>query len=151
MVYKVPHVSTFNSDLSIIRKVFSKYITPWRNVADLWSWTGKILRLLEKEFWAKTTWYEIDLSNVIISKILNKIYKSEAKVAKWNYLEANLQEHGIIYIYLFPCLMEKVEERIFSHCTKWTIVIVNAFPFKNHKPLETFKKKWKWKIFIYRV
>ena len=47
--------------------------------------------------------------------------------------------------------MEKVEKRIFSHCTKGTIVIVNAFKFHNHTPIEVFQKKGKDKIFVYEV
>lgn len=151
IIYKVPHVSTFNSDLHIIKEVFSKYISIWNKVADLWSGTWKIVRLLEKDFWAKVTWYEIDLSNVLISKIVNTFKKYDAKIVKWNYLKTDLKNYDVLYIYLFPCLMEKVEERIFSHCTKWTIVIVNAFPLKNKKPIDVFLKNWKEKIFVYRV
>jgi len=100
-------VSTFNSDLHIIKEVFSKYISIWNKVADLWSGTWKIVRLLEKDFWAKVTWYEIDLSNVLISKIVNTFKKYDAKIVKWNYLKTDLKNYDVLYIYLFPCLMEK--------------------------------------------
>lgn len=151
MVYKVPHVSTFNEDLYIVKEAFNTYHLEWKKVADLWSWTWKILRLLDKEFKAEATWYEIDISNVIISKILNKVLSSKATVIKWDYLQADLQKYEVLYIYLFPCLMKKVEERIFSHCKKGTIIIVNAFQFKNHTPSKIFYKKWKEKIFVYKI
>ena len=151
IIYRVPHVATFDSDIVILKKIFVKYITSWKKVADLWSGTGKIIRLLAKEFWAEVTWYEIDLSNVLISKIVNTFKKSDAKIVKGNYLKADLRDYEVLYIYLFPCLMKKVEARIFSHCNKWTIIIVNAFAFKNHKPIDVFLKNWKEKIFVYRV
>jgi hypothetical protein len=117
----------------------------------MWSWIWKIIRFLEKEFKVKATGYEIDFSNVIIAKILNKIFWSKTKVIRWNYFEADLKEYDFIYIYLFPCLMEKVEEKIWSDAKKWTIVFVNAFKFWKHKPIDVFYKKGKEKIFVYEV
>jgi hypothetical protein len=47
--------------------------------------------------------------------------------------------------------MEKVEKKIFSECKKETIIIVNAFPFENHKPMKIYKKSGKGKIYVYKV
>ena len=149
--YKVPQVSTFYSDLEFLRKNLKKYDLSWKKIADLWSGIGKIIRLFEKDFWAKATWYEIDASNVLISKFLNKIFSSKTKVIKWNYFEADLKQYDFIYVYLFPELMEKVEEKIFSDAKKGTIIFVNAFKFEKHKPIEIFYKKKKEKIFVYEV
>ncbi len=149
--YKVPQVSTFSSDFKILKENLWKYDLKGKKMADLWSWIWKIIRFFEKEFGAEVTWYEIDASNVLIAKIINKIFSSKTKVIKWNYFEADLKQYDFIYVYLFPCLMEKVEEKIFSDSKKWTYVFVNAFKFKNHKPIEIFYKKGKEKIFVYKV
>ncbi len=149
--YKVPQVSTFNSDLKILRESFKKYNLEWKKIVDLWSGIWKIMRLLEKEYKANVTWYEIDYSNVLIAKILNKFFNSRWKIIKWNYFEADLRQYDFIYIYLFPELMEKVEEKIFSSAKKWTIVFVNSFKLIKHKPIEIFYKNGKEKIFIYKI
>jgi len=149
--FKVPQVSTFSSDFKVLKDNLWKYNLEWKKIADMWSGIGKVIRFVEKEFWAKSTGYEIDLSNVIIWKILNKVFWSKSKIIKWNYFEADLKKYDFIYIYLFPCLMEKVEEKIFSDAKKWTIIFVNAFKFWKHKPIDIFYKNWKEKIFVYKV
>lgn len=149
--YKIPQVSTFNRDLEILKRVFDKYIIKWKKIADLWSWTWKMLRLFERRYRLEATWFEIDFSNVLISKIISKSFGLKNKSIKKNYFDAELEEFDYIYIYMLPFLMEKVEKKVWSSCKKWTIIFVNAFKFTNHKPIEIYKKNWKDKIFVYEV
>ena len=151
IVYKVPQVSTFNSDLDLLRKVFDKYIIREKKIVDLWSWIWKMLRFFEKEYKMQATWYEIDFSNVLISKIFNKLWKYKNTSKRQNYFKSDLLGFDFIYVYLFPVLMEKVEEKIWKDAKKWTIVFVNAFKFNNHKPIDIFYKAEKEKIFVYEV
>ena len=149
--YIVPQVSTFKSDFEVLRKWLKKYNLRWKKILDLWSWIWKAIRFFEREFDMKATWCEIDLSNTIIAKILNKIFGSKCEVIKWNYFKLDLKQYDFIYIYLFPELMEKVEEKIWKDAKKWTIIFVNAFKFQKHKPIDIFYKNWKEKIFVYEV
>jgi len=149
--YKVPQVSTFGSDFQILKKNLWKYNLEWKKILDMWSWIGKVMRFLEKNFKAKVTGYEIDLSNVIIAKILNKIFNSKTKIIKWNYFDADLKKFDYIYIYLFPELMEKIEEKIWRDAKKGTIIFVNAFKFKKHQPIDIFYKNGREKILVYKV
>lgn len=151
IIYKVPQVSTFNSDLKILRDAFNNYNLNWKKIVDLGSWIWKMTRLFEREYNMKTTWYEIDFSNTFISKIFNKILWYKWKNIRWNYFKKDLSEFDFVYIYLYPVLMEKVEEKIWSKCHKWTIIFVNAFKFKKHKPIKIFQKNWRDKIFVYEV
>ncbi len=149
--YKVPQVSTFNEDLKLLEKVFDKYLIKNWKILDLWSWRWKMLRIFEKKYKMHSTWFEIDLSNVIISKIINKFFWYKNKSIRKNYFKWDLSEFDFIYVYLFPILMKKVEEKIWKSSKPWTIIIVNAFKFEKHKPLEVFQKNWKDKIFVYKV
>jgi len=150
--FKVPQVSTFKSDFKVMKKWLKKYNLEWKKIADLWSWTWKVLRFFEKEFNMKTTWYEIDLANILIAKVVNKIYWLNSIFYKKDYLKADLKKYDIIYIYLFPELIEKIENKIWNECNKWTIVISNAFKFKKHKPINVLKnKKWEEEVFLYKV
>lgn len=150
--YKVPQVWTFKSDFKVMRKYLSKYNLEWKNIVDLWSWTWKALRFFEKEFKMKTTWYEIDLANVIIAKILNYINWNSWVFSVANYLEKDLSQFDCIYIYLFPKIINNIEKKIWEESKDWTIIISNAFKFKNHSPIEVLKDdKWKEEIYIYKV
>lgn len=151
IIYKVPQVWTFASDFKVMRSWLKKYNLKWKKLVDLWSWTWKVLRFFEKEFKTKTTWYEIDLWNIVIAKILNKLFSCNANIYKSNYLKADLSTYDYIYVYLYPELIEKIEEKIWNDCKKWTIIFSNAFKFKKHIPIEILKdSKAKEEIFIYK-
>ena len=151
IIYWVPQVSTFTKDLPILKKVFDKYLIKWKKIVDLWSWIWKMLRIFEKDYKMQSTWFEIDLSNIIIAKIINKIFWYKNIVKKQNYFNADLKEFDFIYLYLFPKLMERLEEKIWKQAKPWTILIVNAFAFKNKKPIEVIQKNWKSKIYVYKI
>lgn len=151
IVYKVPQISSFKSDLIVMRKWLVKYNLEWKNFIDMWSWIWKIIRFFENEFKCKTTWYEIDASNVMIARFLNLLFKNKRKVIKKNYFESDLSKYDVIYIYLFPSLIEKIEEKINKEVKKWTLVISNAFKLKNKKPKEIlYNDKWKEEVYIYK-
>lgn len=149
--YKVPQVSTFDSDFRVLEKYLWKYNLKWKKIIDFWSWIWKIIRFFEKKYYMISTWYEIDLWNILIAKLLNKILKSKSKIINKSYFDANLSKYDYIYVYLFPSLIDKVEKKIFSEGKKWTIIFVNAFKFNKHKPIDVFLKNGKEKIFIYKI
>ena len=152
MIYRVPQVASFNSDLRVMRKWLKKYNLAWKKLIDMWSWTGKMLRFFEKEFACITTWYEIDLANSIIARILNKVFKTNCEVIRWNYFTSNLANFDIIYIYLYPELVAKIEEKIEKEARKGTIVIANAFKLIKAEPIEIiYDDKWKEEVYIYEV
>lgn len=150
--YKVPQVCTFWSDFKVMINNLSKYNLEWKKIIDLWSWTWKVLRFFEKKFKMRVTWYEIDLWNIIISKIYNKIFWCNAEIINKNYFEEDLTKYDFIYVYLFPKLMDKIEEKIWKEAKKWTIIFSNAFRFANNKPIEILKnEKKEEEIYIYKI
>ncbi|MDQ7009013.1 MAG: class I SAM-dependent methyltransferase [Candidatus Gracilibacteria bacterium] len=149
--YVVPQVSTFKSDFLILEKGLEKYNLKGKKIVDLGSGIGKAIRFFEKKFKMESTGYEIDFSNTLIAKILNKIFSYNSKVIKGNYFKADLKKYDFIYVYLFPELMEKVEEKIWKDAKKGTIVFVNAFNFKNKEEIDIFYKNGKKKIYVYKI
>jgi hypothetical protein len=148
----IPQISTFNSDFKIMKKWLKKYNLKWKKILDMWSWIWKVTRFFEKTFWTKTYWCEIDFSNYIISKIINKLFWYNTKFQRWNYLKIDLKKYDYIYIYLFPKIINKAEKRIWKNAKKWTIIFSNAFKFLNHKPIEILiDNKWKEEVYIYKV
>lgn len=93
-----------------------------KKLIDMGSWTWKMLRFFwKKNFWCVTTWYEIDLANSIIARILNKIFVKQTTIIRWNYFISNLADFDIIYIYLYPELVSKIEDKIKMKQKKGTI------------------------------
>ena len=152
IIYKVPLVWTFLSDFNVMKKWLKKYNLKWKYLVDLWSWTWKVLRFFEREFNMKTTGYEIDLWNILIAKFFNKIFWLKAKIVKKSYFDTNLSKYDYIYIYLYPELIEKIQEKIWYDCKEWTIIFSNAFKLKKYKPIEILKdEKWNDEIYIYKI
>lgn len=151
----IPQVSSLKSDLKIMKKNLGWsrwYDLKWKKILDMWSWTWKITRFFEKEFWMKTYWCEIDFSNYYISKLLNFILSYNTKFQRWNYLKINLKEYDYIYIYLFTKIIDKAEIRIWKEAKEWTIIFSNWFKFINHKPIEILiDERWKEEVYIYKV
>lgn len=152
IIYKVPQVSTFQSDFNVLKKFLVKYKPSWKKIVDLGSWTWKTIRFFEKEFNMNTFWYEIDFWNFLISVFLNKLFWLNSTIFRNNYLKADISNYDFIYIYLFTELMKGIESRIWNSAKKWTIIISNAFKLLDHKPIEVlYDDKWKEEIYIYKV
>jgi len=150
--YKVPQVWTFCSDFKVMRKNLWKYNLKWKKIVDLWSWTWKVLRFFEKEYEMFATWYEIDRWNVVMAKMYNYIFGSKSRVIKWNYLKKDLSQFDVIYVYLFPILINDIQDKLWKDCKKWTLIISNAFKFSGLEPLEVFyDEKWVEEMFIYEI
>jgi hypothetical protein len=150
IIYKVPQVASFNSDLRVMRKWLVKYNLKWKKLIDMWSGTGKMLRFFEREFGCNTTGYEIDLANSLIARIFNKIFKLNATIIRWNYFTTNLWDFDIVYIYLYPELVAKIEEKLEQEARPGTIVIANAFKLIKATPKEIiYDDKWKEEVYIY--
>lgn len=135
-----------------MRKWLIKYNLKWKTIADLGSWSWKVLRFFEKEFWMLATWYEIDFSNVLYSRFLNFIFKSKSKVVKWNYLKKDLSEYDVLYIYLFNILMPDVQKKLWKNCKTGTLIISNTFKIPNKIPIEIlFDENGKEEVYIYKI
>ena len=99
-LYWIPQVPTYKIDFDTMKTWLWKYNLEWKKIIDLWSWTWKTLRFFEKNFKTKSTGYEIDLSNYLISIIKNIILWYKSKIYNKNLLKANLQEYDFIYMWL---------------------------------------------------
>lgn len=150
--YKVPQVGTFQSDFKVMKKWLQKYNLSWKKMVDLWCGTGKVLRFFEKNFWMIATWYEIDRSNIIIAKILNFLYQQNTKVVRKDYFTIELWEYDVVYVYLYPILMDQIQKKIWGEAKNGTLVISNAFQFSNKIPIEILcDKNGKQEVFIYEI
>jgi len=143
-ITKVPYVGSFDRQLDIMKEL---QLEKWKTIIDLGCGDGKALRFFAKDFWLKGRWYDLNGFAIIWWKILNKIlWYDNIVLERKNFFDAYIKNADYIYLYLFPPVMDKVEEWIFNNKNTDTIIIVNSFSFPNKQP---FKVIW-WKIYLYK-
>lgn len=105
-------------------------------VYDLGSGNGKLLLLAAKKG-AMTTGYEINPILVIFSTIRGLVspYRKQVKTVWRNFWSADVRDADIVYVYLLPFRMEKLERKLKKELKKGTLVVSNSFIFPHWKIL----------------
>lgn len=148
---KVPYVPSFNSELKLMWQQL--HLKPWKSLVDLGCGDWKSLRFLQKTFWlSRADWFDINPMPIFLWKIYNFFqHAKNVNLYCRDFNQVDLKRYDYVYLYLFPELLEKIEDDIFSKIDEKTIIISNSFQFKKHKPIEILKNEnWKSKIYIYR-
>lgn len=69
-----------------------------------------------------------------------------------DFQQAKLDHYDYIYLYLWPEQLKDIEDWIFSHIDKRTILISNSFMFVSHRPYkEIFDTTGKVVLRLYRL
>ncbi len=94
---------------------------------DLGSGDGRILRLAKKDFPdLETVGYELNPILSSYSRILNRISKIDIQILRSDFLEANLQNNSIIYIFLRPQLLLELKNSFSA--LKNSVIVSHGFP-----------------------
>lgn len=110
-------------------------------VYDLGSGNGKLL-LLAKKKGAVVTGYEINPWLVIFSNLRG------AKTVWKNFWKADLTDADVVFVYLLPYRMEKLENKLKHELKKGALVVSNSFIFPNW---EVYKQDNKNHVYVYKV
>lgn len=148
---KVPYVPSFNSDLKIMWEKLN--LQSGKNIVDLGCWDWKALRYLKKAFnLSQADGFDINPMPVFLWKIYNFLQGAKnVNLYVKDFNQVDLKKYDYIYLYLFPELLEKIEDNIFSKVSSKWVIISNSFQFKKHTPIKVLKSQtWKWKIYIYK-
>lgn len=143
-----PYVNSFGYHLRLLDKY------NWKSgstITDLGCGDGKTLRYICNRFgMQRWVWYDLNTFAIWYGKFVNKLYRlfgirNDITLINNDIYSADIRWSDYIYIYLFPDFMADMEDRLWSSCDKWTIIIANTFAFSNHTPY-TMIKNDKWKI-----
>jgi len=130
----------------LIRKVFKEINLKKGDVFyDLGSGIGNNIIIASQEFGAKSYGYEISPLPYIISKIRTVDIKN-CHIDYRNILDVDLAKADVIYCYLLPELLKKLQPKLST--LKNIIIISQVFKIPNLKPKKEFKINDK-KIYIY--
>lgn len=63
-----------------------------------------------------------------------------------SYYKVNIPEYNVVYVYLFPAIIHKMEDELFANIPPGGMLISNSFKFAKHEPSEILEKRF----YIYR-
>ncbi|MCX6812988.1 MAG: 50S ribosomal protein L11 methyltransferase [Candidatus Azambacteria bacterium] len=119
---------------------------------DLGSGTGQVLVIAEKFFGANTVGFELSPIFYLISK-LNLFFNNtrSSQVFLKNFYNQNISDADVVFAYLIPRSMNKLELKFIRELKKGTRIISYAFAIKNWEPKKILKKERMPPVFIYEI
>lgn len=152
---RVPFVPTHAGDVKFI--VEKLKLSPTDVFYDLGSGNGKVVFLVEKLSGAKTVGFELGWWTILFAKIRLKILdlrfkrKHHIKFKNKNFFKENWSGANVIYCYLYPPLMGRIEEKFLAELKPGSIAIVRDFPFPTMTYAEKYYLPKDHEIYIYRI
>lgn len=148
LLTRVPFVPTYASDVEFFVKKLG--LSSCDVFYDLGSGDGKVVFLVEKLSGAEVTGFELTWWTHWLAKLKKIFMKSKAKFINRNFFKQPWSEATVIYGYLYPPLMGRVEEKFLAECKPGATAIIRDFPFPNIKPSEIIYRPKKHEIYIYK-
>lgn len=145
-IFTVPYVpSRFPKVKKVLREIG---ISKQTKFIDLGSGDGTIVFMAAGMGAAKTTGLDINPFLVVISKFRNLLNHRRGRVdfQLKSFSKHDFSGYNFVYTYLFPELMEKLEDKLFAELPQGAIVLSNTFTFKKHLPEKVIEKKF----FVYK-
>jgi len=118
-------------------------------VCDMGSGNGKLL-MHASHLGAKTVGFEINPFLVLFSnaRAFFSPYRKMMHTYWKNYWQADISHVDVIFIYLLPWKMEKLEQKLIGECKKGTIIVSNSFIFPHLTNIRMDKKHH---VFAFRI
>ncbi|MFH1522191.1 MAG: hypothetical protein ABIE43_00020 [Patescibacteria group bacterium] len=145
-----PYIST---RVEVIKKVLAEIeINAGDNVYELGSGKAGFLRAVEKKY-PKVNYIGIEYSFLLwfISKMQINLCGSKIKLFKKNIFKVDLSKADLIYCYLNPKMMERLEEKFKKECRPGTRIISYAFAIPDFNATKTIRLENGSKIYFYNI
>jgi hypothetical protein len=136
----------------IVRRALKEAdLRPDESFYDLGAGNGKVLAVAEKEFGAKATGFEISIVPYMIGRLNLLIKRSRAKLIKQNFWNADISDADVVFCFLIPRTMQKMEDKLKAELKPGTRIVTYAFPLPTLAPIKTITIHGNWKMFFYRI
>ena len=146
---RVPFVPTSQNDIEFIVKKIG--INSQDTFYDLGSGNGKVVFLVEKMTGANVKGFELSWWTILYAKLKAKLKKSKAKFDNKNFFGQSWSEANIIYCYLYPPLMGRIEAKFKAEMKPGSMAIVRDFPFPNMAHKEKYFLPKNHEIYVYKI
>lgn len=130
-----------NIDFSKVKKFY-----------DLGSGSGNVVSRIAREYPSlKCVGIEYNVTDLFWAKFKNIFSKNKVIYKKGDFFKTDISDADIIYVYLFPEIIERLEEKFANELKKGALVITNTFPlkFKKTKLIIPEKKRKLGTLYIY--
>ncbi len=130
---KLPMLETNASALE--KFLFNIDFTNRKVFYDLGSGKGTVISMVaRKNPTLQCIGIEYNSGAYFLAKMRNIFLKNKVQYFREDFFNINLKNADIVYIYLYPFLVDQLENKFFKELKKGTIVVANSFPFKNKLP-----------------
>jgi len=158
MAKGVPFISSPAYDLENICQ--AAQLKPGEIIYDLGCGKANLLTLAAKKFQAKGVGYELSLWPYLWGRLRIWLSGTDVKLYLKDFFKADLSNADVVFCYLFPEIMAKLEPKFQNELKKGARVISYAFKLPNIKPTKIIdgkervsfflKKKSSGKIYVYQ-
>jgi hypothetical protein len=119
---------------------------------DLGSGDGKVCFLVHRLSGAKCVGFELTWWTHLLAQIKRKalsVKREELDFRNQNFFKQPWAEATVIYGYLYPPLMGRVEEKFLAECRPGSFAVIRDFPFPNLKPKEVIFRPKRHELYVY--
>ena len=147
LFYGAPPIPTPKSEIKCALKAVE--LSEGDSFYDLGSCTGRVVAIARRDFRADAKGIEYSLFWYLLSKINLRLRGLEAEIIRKNFLDVDLSDADVLYMYGSPMLMKRLENgmdkensiKLVSYC----------FSFPDREPEEVITSPKGKNIFIYKI
>jgi hypothetical protein len=130
---KVPTLSTGNKAVEKILESIN--LKGKKKFYDLGSGNGRVVSCLAEKYpELECVGIEYNITAHCHAKIRNLFSKNKVSYWRKNFFKIDLGDADVIYVYLYPPVMERLEAKFAKELRKGTLVVMNSFPLKTKEP-----------------
>lgn len=95
---------------------------------ELGSGDGRVARFAAKKYHVKATGFELNLLLVIYSVLMAKLqHLNNVSFIKRNVYKVSLKNVDVLFLFLLPGMVKKLETKILDECKNGTLIIAHGF------------------------
>lgn len=130
---KVPMLSTGRG---IIEKITSEVdFGKAKKFYELGSGSGKVISQVARKYpGLECIGIECNIAALFLAKIRNIFSEQKVEYRMQNFFKTDLRDADIVYAYLFPGIMDKLETKFLEEMKEGAMVVSNTFILKHRKP-----------------
>lgn len=137
LITRVPFVPTTKKDIRYLVKQLP--ILPSDVLYDLGSGDGSVILSVEKMSGARGVGFELTWWTYFYAKLKAFFSRAVSQFKRVDFFNEDWSEATIVYAYLYPPLMSRVEQKFLTNCKPGTRAVVRDFPFPTLEPLEVIR------------
>jgi len=135
IIRKIPSVPTSSRTIEFILEIIRKKKDNRKTFVDLGCGGGKVLISLKKKYpEIEVIGYENWPTQFLLAKIMLFFSGVKAKIFYKDLFQADLTNAQIVFCYLYPHLMERLEPKLKKELKEGALIISNTFPLSNWQP-----------------